>query len=136
MLTESGKQITIQSLKGTKMKKAGDNNYSDKQLLIRLKSHCVKKHLSRHTLSYPTWNCFKKRIEKDPVFEIKVMDILALADEWWEIQGINNLENNQYNNGMYAKLTSNKSFTRDHMETDIQEIVERMEYDRSTNKKS
>jgi len=103
------------------------NQYSDKQLLGRLKQHCIVLHLSKYTLAYPTWTAYKKRMDKDPVLESKVYELLALSDQWWELQGIDALHDKDFNNVMYAKLTNNKSFTKDHTSIDLETRIERLE---------
>lgn len=103
------------------------NTYTDKQLLTRLKRHCIDKHLSRYTIANPTWSGYKKRMDKDDLFASKVYNIMAEADQWWELQGVLALDNKDYNNAMYAKLTSNKAFTKDHAAADLEARIERLE---------
>jgi len=110
------------------------NSYTNKQLLTRLKRHCIEKHLSRYTIANPVWNTYLQRMEKDPILSDKIHNIMALADQWWEQIGIDALENNSYNNAMYARLTSNKAFTKDHDAIDLEEIVSKLEAQNVTKK--
>ncbi len=103
------------------------NTYSDKQLIAKITEHCIDNHLSKYTLAYPVWQTFLKRMDKSTKFKTKVNNIVAISDQWWELQGVNNLDNNQYNNAMYARLTSNKAFTKDHDAIDLEEIVSKLE---------
>ena len=108
-------------------KTKGAYTYTDRQLLNRLTKHCIELHLSKFTVSRPTWNCYKKRMAENELFENKVQDIMATAEQWWELQGINALNDKDYNTGMYAKLTSNKAFMRDHKEIEFEERLEALE---------
>ena len=103
------------------------NQYTDKQLLTRLKEHCVKLHLSKYTIAFPTWKTYRDRMAKDAVFETKVHELIALADQWFELKGLEALHDKDFNNVMFAKLTNNKSFTKDHTAIELEERIERLE---------
>ena len=103
------------------------NQYTDEQLIIKLEAHCIDEHLSKYTVAYPTWKTYRDRMKKSSELEVKVHNLLALSDQWWERQAIAALHDKDYNNMMWTKMTSNKAFTKDHSDAEILERLERLE---------
>jgi len=103
------------------------NQYTDKQLLSRLKQHCIVLHLSKYTMAYPVWQTYLQRMEKDAEFKVKINSLLMEAEQWWELQGVMALNDREYNNMMWTKMTCNKSFTKDHTAIELEERIERLE---------
>jgi len=104
-----------------------NNVYSDKQLIDALKTHCIDEHLSKYTLAYPVWDTYILRMKKDAEFKTKIESLLMVAEQWWEKQGVQALENKDYNNMMWTKLTCNKTFTKNHEALDLEDRISKLE---------
>ena len=103
------------------------NVYTDEQMFDYLEKHCITDHLSKYTLHKPIWETYKQRMRKDPAFAAKIGELLAEADEWFERTGLDALHDKDFNNVMFAKLTNNKAFTKDHVTVEIEERIQELE---------
>ncbi len=101
--------------------------YSDKQLIDSLTVHCIDNHLSKYTKAYPTWQGYLKRMDKDADLADKVNELLCVADQWFEKKGLDALHDKDFNNVMFAKLTNNKPFTKDHTTVELENILNALE---------
>ena len=103
------------------------NQYTDKELFEKLQHHLIEEHLSKYTMAYPVWQTYLQRMAKDAEFKVKINNLLMVAEQWWEKQGVGALNDKEYNNMMWTKMTSNKAFTRDHNAVDLETRIEELE---------
>ena len=101
--------------------------YTQEELLEKLEKHCIEEHLSKYTMAYPTWQCYLKRMAQSDSFADKVNNSLMVAEQWWERQGVEALNDKEYNNMMWTKMTNNKAFTKDHHALDMESRIKAME---------
>ena len=101
--------------------------YTEEYLLSRIKEHCIDNHLSKWTITKPTWNGYTKRMKKDPEFASKVEESIALADQHFEKMALDNLLNKDFNTRLWQMLTKNKPFTKDHATLELEQRIEALE---------
>jgi len=106
--------------------------YTEDEILDSLRVHCIDEHLSKYTKHKPTWQAYLKRMKNDEEFTTKVNELLCEADQWFERQGLAALHDKDFNNVMFAKLTNNKAFTRDHLDAEMLERIEALEDAKNT----
>lgn len=103
------------------------NVYSDAELIKKLQTHVIDEHLSKYTMAYPIWSTYLQRMEKDAEFKSKIHNLLMIAEQWWEKQGVTALHDKEYNNMMWTKMTCNKAFTKDHVAIDLEDRIKELE---------
>jgi len=108
------------------------NQYTDAQLIKKLKDHVIDDHLSKYTIAYPVWQTYLKRMEKDSEFKAKVNNLLAVAEQYFERLAIDNITNKDFNTQLWTKLTCNKAFSKDHVAIDLEERIKELEDAKST----
>ena len=108
--------------------------YTDKQILDRLKVHCIDDFGSVWTMSKPTWQGIQKRMKKDVEFEEKVRDIVAEALHQWEKMGIDALLSNDegFNVALFKHYTMNKKPFIDHTTIELEERISELEQTKTT----
>ncbi len=84
--------------------------YTDKQILDRLREHCIDNLGSVHSMHKPSWNGVQKRMKQDEEFSLLVMDLVAEAVHEWEKMGIAALTGNDenFNVQLFKHFTMNK----------------------------
>ena len=103
--------------------------YTDKQMLKRLEKHLIDEWGSKFTVSKPTWECYKKRMIKDPVFKSKVDDLVAEADAQWHKMGVTALRasDKDFNANLYKQMTCNKKFAQDYQTLELEDRLSELE---------
>ena len=73
------------------------------------------------------YHTYLQRMEKESDFKAKINNLLMVAEQWWERQGVTALNDKEYNNMMWTKMICNKVFTKNHDSIDLEERIERLE---------
>jgi len=103
------------------------NQYTDAQLIKKLKDHVMDEHLSKYTMAYPVWQTYVQRMGKDAEFKSKVHNLLAVSEQYFEKLAIENITNKDFNTQLWTKLTCNKAFSKDHVAIDLEDRIQAIE---------
>lgn len=108
---------------------ARPQKYSDKQILSRLREHCIDNLGSVWTMHNPSWNGITKRMDKDKEFAELVEDVVAEANHKWEKIGLKALlkGDQNFNVTLYKHFTQNKKAFLSHTELEVDERIKALE---------
>jgi hypothetical protein len=104
-------------------------NFSDEEMLSRLREHMVDNLLSFWTVSKPSAQAVLKRIKNDPDFAEQVRNLRAEADAKWEDMGITALleGDNSFNVSLFKMFVGNKKPFLPHETLELSDRIEALE---------
>ena len=90
------------------------------RMLKRLAKHCIDNKQSIHTITNPPWSFYKTQMSFDTSFADQANNIIAKGDSELEQIAIEALNDKTFNDRLWSKLVSNRTFTKDHLAIELE----------------